>query len=424
MVIYVLLAVTIFCIIIQAFFAASEMALISLDYITMKRNAEKGDPKAKTAVFFLENPSLLFGTTLLGVNLAIILNSATASFLTGIILEQNSIEISPQMQGIITTLFLMPVILFFGEIIPMGFSRLNPEWFVSYGTKYFKGFYLLLNPLVRITSFIAWIIGRILRTGRHFHASLITRKELESYITNSFAAADSSDQSISIERIIAETFEFSKTTAAQIMVPLNDIRTLPVTASIEDIRKIAGSYGYSRIPIYDGRQENIIGYVYVMDLIGIPQDMSVEDMIHKPFMVPESILLTRLLPQLAAQGEHIAFLVNKSGMIIGMVSREDGIEEIFGNIYDEYDLVAGQDHEILSEPIDANISIQDLNTQYNLSIPESDKYKTLAGFILGRSNRIPVQGTKIEIEEMTFIISGSTDRKITTVKIIKKSEND
>jgi putative hemolysin len=140
-----------FCLMMQAFFAASEMALISFDYIRLKNRAEKGDARASAMVYFLERPDLLFGTTLLGVNLAIILHSASASYLCEIVLKRYQLDLPVEVTPLLSSAFVVPLILFFGDFLPMGFSRLNPHWFEAFGINLFRPMYIMLYPLVKIT---------------------------------------------------------------------------------------------------------------------------------------------------------------------------------------------------------------------------------------------------------------------------------
>ena len=336
MLIYILIVIILLCLCAQGFFAASEMALISLDYIRVKNKAEKGNSYARVISFFLEHPRLLFGTTLLGVNLAIILNSATASFLTRVILETYGISIPYQVQSVITTSVMVPVILFFGEIIPMGFSRLNPEWIMSKAVILFRALHIAMYPLIRIVASLSRIISRITGSEMNVYASLTTREELESYISNSFTASETSSM-FNIEKIINETFMFSETPAAHILTSLEAVKAVPHTAVRKDIWKYAGEHGHSRLPMYRNKKENIIGYIQVTDFVSETDGFPLIQKKHSPLIVSETVSLSKLLSLMKNRGEHMAFATDQFGTVSGIVTDEDIIENIFGRIYDEHD---------------------------------------------------------------------------------------
>ncbi|MFC1582090.1 hemolysin family protein [Planctomycetota bacterium] len=413
--IYALGAVIILSLAVQAFFAASEMALISLDYIRLKNRAENEDRRARAVVFFLERPKLLFGTTLLGVNIAIVLNSAVASSLAGLIIAHCRIDIAPQARNLITTAILLPLVLFFGEIVPMGFSRLHPEWFVSAGIRIFRPAYLLMLPAVRITAGISSLVSRLTGAEKDFHASLVTREELESYISNSFGVAEK-NYSLNIERIISDAFGFSRTPASEAMIPLTVIEGLPETAAAEEVLTAGGRTGHSRLPVYREEPGMIIGYVQVMDFINDPPGRPALERLRRPLIIPETMPLSKLLPRMIARRERVAFPVNAFGTVTGLLTDEDATEAVFGRIYDEHDRSA-ENGDASFIPVSGEITIEALNRQFGLGIPDGPGYATLAGYILKRLKRIPRPGTAVELDGVTFMIEDATRRRITRVSV-------
>jgi len=416
--VFVFSIIIVLCLIAQGFFAASEMALISLDYIKIKNKAEQGDRYARIIAFFLEHPKILFSTTLLGVNLAIILSSVTASSLTRIVLKHHSISVPYQVQSVISTSVMVPLILFFGEIIPMGFSRLNPEWIVSKGILFFNTLRFLMYPLTTIVSGISTAVSKITGADMKVHASLTTREELESYISNSFTASETSPV-FDIGRIIDETFMFSKTPSLEIMTPLSDVIAVPHTAAKKDIWNFAGKHGHSRLPIYRNKKENIIGYINAVDIIHEENDFPVTSTMHSPLIVSETITLSQLLSLMQKKGEHIAFPTDQFGSISGIVTDEDIVENIFGGIYDEYDRngSTARAHDYMyAEP---SIAISELNRLYGLDIPESDHYSTLSGCILHKLKRIPSPGTKVHMHGLVVTIEEVRNNTINKVSLAK-----
>jgi len=401
----------------QVFFSAAEMAFISLDYIKLKNRAERNDTKAAAVVYFLEHPKFMFGTSLLGTNLGIVLASATASYLMSLIVVRFDLTIDPELQSLITAAATLPLVLFVGQIIPMGYSRLHPEWLVSKGITLFAGSFRLLYPFVRITSVISSMVSKMFRAEDDFHSSLITRDELESYISDSVSTTtEPTNVLMGVDRYISESFHFSKTSAAEVMVPVANTHSISATANVGDVYKSAAQNGHSRLPVFSDKSKSFTGYLHTADVIGLPKDMNITDLIRKPFMLPETITLSKLFPAMQSEGKHMAMLTDPDGIVTGLITDEDAIEEIFGHIYDEHDhgVVPDNPDEI---SINGEINIADINKSYGLHIPESRHYQTLAGFLIYSLKSIPSPGAVVVIEGLTFTIDSSTDRKITSVRI-------
>jgi len=412
----VLCAVIFLCLLVQAFFAASEMALISLDYIRIKDKAEKGDTYARIAVFFQENPRLLFGTTLLGVNAALVLNSATASFLARTLFDAWAPAVPQEVRSLATTVVLAPVILFFAEFLPMGFSRLHPAWILSRGILLFRTLHLVLYPLVMIVYAVSKAAARAAGADFRLHSSLLGREELESYITGSFTSSES-HSSMYLASAIKEALRFSKTCARDIMTPLARLKALPHTAAPEDVRRHAARYGHSRIPVYHRKRSDLIGYVRAVDFIGAPGESgSITSSLRVPPIVPGHITLSRLLPLMTEQGEHMVFTADHRGRITGIVTDEDVVEEIFGYIFDEHDFAhPGAENDYMY--VRPEMTAAEVNEIHGLALPGSPGRRTLGEYLVYVAGRVPKPGERIRVQGLVFTVEEVKKGKITKLSV-------
>ena len=239
------------------------------------------------------------------------------------------------------------------------------------------------------------------------------------------------DLNIEKQDMIRGIVELSKTTVKEIMVPRIDVVSLPIDMPIKDMVKKITECGHSRFPVYKKTIDNIIGMLYVKDLLPSvlrQQEIDIDSIIRKPYFVPESIKLDSLLRELQKRRVHISVVVDEYGGISGIVCLEDIIEEIVGDIQDEFD---NEQEDILEVGentylCDARVDVEDLNEELQLDIPEND-FDTLGGFVFDLFGKIPVKYEKVKYNDIEFIIQDMDGYKIKTVKIInftKTKEDD
>lgn len=390
--------------ILQAFFAGSEIALISCDKIKMRSLAEEGSAAAGLVLDAHSKIESFIGTTLIGVNLSLIINTLVLTFYFE--------EIFGQRSGLYTVAVLSPLIVVFGQVVPKAVfeSKRNSIvlWIIYPLWVFSKLFYPVLFFVNLFTR------GILNRPGQNM--SSITREELEDVMEED-EDKPSSDYK---RRVLRRIFGYSETTVGEIMIPLVRVDALERRSTLRDVRRLIAEKSHSRIPIFSDRVDNITGILNSFYVLGEQDlDKSVEQYALPPFYVPESKLVNELMDEMKGGRAGMAVVVDEYGGSVGIITLEDIIEEVVGEIEDEYDtgetpwrrLGVGQ------YLIDPTVEIGRLNDGLGLAIPEEEDYETLAGFLLYTHGSIPAPGTVIVFERKTFTVVSSTPRMISEVHL-------
>ena len=390
--------------ILQAFFAGSEIALISCDKIKMRSLAEEGSAAAGMVLDAHSKIESFIGTTLIGVNLSLIINTLVLTFYFE--------ESFGQRSGLYTVAVLSPLIVVFGQVVPKAVfeSKRNsivlwiiyPLWIFS---KLFYPVLFFVNLFTR---------GILSRPGKNM--SSITREELEDVMEED-EDKPSSDYK---RRVLRRIFGYSETTVGEIMIPLVKVDALEKRSTLRDVRRLIAEKSHSRVPIFSDRVDNITGILNSFYVLGEQDlDNSVEQYALPPFYVPESKLVNELMDEMKGGRAGMAVVVDEYGGSVGIITLEDIIEEVVGEIEDEYDtgetpwrrLGVGQ------YLIDPTVEIGRLNDGLGLAIPEGEDYETLAGFLLYTHGSIPAPGAVIVFGRKTFTVVSSTPRMISEVHL-------
>ncbi|MCY4378896.1 MAG: hemolysin family protein [Candidatus Dadabacteria bacterium] len=390
--------------ILQAFFAGSEIALISCDKIRMRSLAEEGSAAAGLVLDAHSKIESFIGTTLIGVNLSLIINTLVLTFYFE--------ETVGQRSGLYTVAVLSPLIIVFGQVVPKAVfeSKRNSIvlWIIYPLWVFSKLFYPVLFFVNLFTR------GILNRPGRNM--SSITREELEDVMEED-EDKPSSDYK---RRVLRRIFGYSETTVGEIMIPLVNVDALERRSTLRDVRGLIAEKSHSRIPIFSDRVDNITGILNSFYVLGEQDlDKSVEQYALPPLYVPESKLVNELMDEMKGGRAGMAVVVDEYGGSVGIITLEDIIEEVVGEIEDEYDtgetpwrkLGVGQ------YLIDPTVEIERLNDGLGLAIPEGEDYETLGGFLLYKYGSIPAPGTVIVLGRKTFTVVSSTARMINEVHL-------
>ena len=396
------------CISCEGFFSGTETAMVSVDRARIKALAEQGSKSAALVEAILQTPEKFFSTTLLGTNIAVVLSNAIATMLI--------IEYLGEQYQYITILIMTPLILIFGEIVPKTVYRYHAEQITRHLIYPLKAISVIFYPLVVILTSLTRLLMRLFGMGSAQFRPHATREDLENYLDmwNIRGYLRTAERKI-IERI----FDFSEIDVEDIMIPLVNIKTLEAEESIDNAIGLARKTGYSRIPVYEGEVYNIIGIVHAFDLLTANEKtQTLKDLMRPAPYVPSSAPIDELLKQLRTEGKSIAVVVDEYGGAVGIVTIEDILEEVVGEIYDEYDkeerllVRTGRDEYL----VNARIGIDELNDRLNLQLPKDD-YETLAGFLLKHMERIPRVGENFRFANLEFVISKADKRSIKEVSI-------
>jgi putative hemolysin len=398
------------CVLAEAFFAGSEIAVVSADRTKLRHRADGGDRAARMALAFLEHPQRLLATTLLGTSGAIVIATSLVTFL---LLERFTHG------ALLAVAMVAPALLVFGELVPKTIFQQNADRWVTVLIWPLRAASLAFAPAVyilgRFTSFVALALKVEERRAQ------VTRDELRLLLET--APAGSVPAIPEAERsMITNVLDFGDTTVYDVMMPLSEVTALPEDATLaEAVIEIADKQ-HTRIPIYRERVDQIVGVLHAFDLLAAEvaaRKGTVSELARPPIFVPESKPTVDLLVELQRAGQQLAVVVDEYGGATGICTVEDILEEIVGEIEDEYDKGPSP---IRSEGpgvwrVLAKTSISQVNEALKIALPEGEDYETIAGLILDRLKRIPREGETLRLGLITVTVIGASDRAIEEVRI-------
>ena len=329
---------------INALFAAAELAIVSSKNTKIKILAEKGNKNAILFQKLLKEPTKFLSSIQVAITFAGFLSSASAAtslstYMTDF-LNMLKIPYATQTSVIIITILLSIFILLFGELIPKRIAMVNPEKIALALIPMVNFIYIIFRPIVVILSFTTNLILKLLGISRTLTEQQVSEEEIKANIYMGTKQGLLEDED---SKMIMSIFDFDDEIVSKIMVPRNETYMININDLDKETLKETVSVGYSRIPVYEDREDNVIGMLYIKDLLKYSlEDMEfplekVREILRKPFIVPESKKINKLLKEMQKTKKHIAIVTDEFGGVIGIATIEDIIEEIVGDINDEYD---------------------------------------------------------------------------------------
>jgi putative hemolysin len=406
------IAVGLVCVVFEAFFSGSEIAMVSADRTRLRQRAQAGDRAARLTEAFLEKPQVLLATTLMGTNLATVTFSVTVALA---LLSHAGTE-----SEFLAILFVTPFTLILGEAVPKTLFQQYADTLVPKIVYPLRVAMIVLRPAVLAMSGVATAMTRLFRTeeGRAF----ITREELSFLIETE--PTTTSEITPDEREMIQKVFDFSETSVADVMVPLSEVMALAGDTRIRDATLEIVDKQHSRIPVYRSRLDDIVGVLHVFDLLRAGRgalDKTVSELARAATYVPETKLAVDLLVELQAAGAHMAVVVDEYGGAVGIVTMEDILEEIVGEIEDEHDEPAPIRQE---RPgvwrVAGRMAVARINEELKLDLPESDEYESIAGLILDQMKRIPSVGESLTAGYATIEITAASDRAVDEVRVSRR----
>ncbi|MFZ5943122.1 MAG: hemolysin family protein [Bacillota bacterium] len=430
---FVELLILFLLILLNAFFAASEIALISLNDNKIKMLAEEGDKKAQLIKNLLKEPSRFLATIQIGITLAGFLASAFASesFADRLVavIQSKGIPVSPTLIKpfvvIIITLILAYFTLVLGELVPKRLGMQKSENISRFSAAPLTFLAWITAPFVKLLTFSTNSVIKLLGSDPHAHEENVTEEEIRLMI-------DVGEEKGTIQEIekemINNIFDFDDKTASDIMTHRTEIVGIPIDLSLEEIIKVISDEEFTRIPVYGNSIDNIIGILHVKDLIKFINTSSstqfdLHKIIRQPLFVPESKKANELFKELQESKVHMAVVIDEYGGTGGIITIEDLLEEIVGNIFDEYDFEETEMFEKLDENtylFDGTIDLDQVEKVLGIKLP-TDEYETLSGYLIGHLGKIPVAGDKpvIELDEILFKVEEIDEKRIGKIKACK-----
>ena len=406
--IYILVIIA--CIVCGAFFSGAETAIVSCNRIRIRHLAKGLDRNAQVAEKLLAKQDRILSTTLVGTNIFNVLGVVMAATYAGILLRHYE-----GLGGVVATLVMTPVILIFSEAVPKAYFYGYADIIILRIGGIIRFFSYLFSPLVILSTFLTKRLMSLMgdETPKN---PFVTRDELRVLMWESgrLGILEKHEQDM-----IHHIFKFRETAVKSVMVPLVAVNAIEVRQKMASALKVIAEQGHSRLPIYEGRIDNITGYVGVGDLLGRNPNTPVRRLMKPAFVVPETKSIADLLLDLKGRGEHVAVVVDEYGGVSGIATLEDIVEEIVGEIEDEYDEPERErvEGETGGPIVEGSRDLDEVNEELGLTLPEGD-YETLAGFVMNIAGRIPRKGEKIRHEGITFEILEATDRTIKKIKVV------
>ncbi|MDO9034480.1 MAG: hemolysin family protein [Methanoregula sp.] len=407
----------IICILLSAFFSSTEVALISITRAKVRTLVNEGRPGSKALAALKESPEHLLITILIGNN---IVNVAAAALATAI-----AIQMFGNFGVGIATGFVVIILLVFGEIGPK-----------IYAARASDSFALTVSPIIlflsRLLTPVIWLVERVspkLGIGKEFAEPAVTEEEIKEWI-------DVGKEEGTIEQgeqdMLYSVLEFADTTAREIMTPRVNVILMEDTVSFEEAIRIFNDTGFSRIPVYHEQIDNITGILNVKDvfsaMVSRRKDSAIKEVMYDPMFVPETQKIDDLLKELQVHRVQLAVVIDEYSSFVGIVTVEDILEELVGDIMDEFDKEEPEVQELAPGVyvVDAQMWVDDINDRLGLDLPIDESYETVGGLIIDRLGHLPKHpGEKAEIaigNGITLVVMQMHGRRIVKVKIVVHPE--
>ena len=417
-------------ILINAFFAAAEIAFISINDAKIEKQAKEGNKKAKRIRKLLKEPSKFLATIQIGITLAGFLSSAFAAdaFASDLAPWINSIvpvsvAFWNNVSIILITIILSYFTLVFGELVPKRVAMKNAEKMAFASIGIIRFIYTLTSPFVKFLTISTNGISKLFGVDGQ-EQETATEEEIRLMVD---VGEEKGLIDVEEKELINNVFEFNDKTVSEVMIHRTEIYAIDIKSSLADILDDLKEYKYSRVPVYEDNIDNIVGILFIKDLLACINKMKtvkIKSLMRQAYFVSENKMINELFRELQKNKHQLAIVLDEYGGTAGLITMEDIIEEIVGNIFDEYD-----DEEVDYEKLDENTyrisgstTIHDLRKILNIPIPEGE-YDTLSGYLIEQLGRIPLDDEKpeIETEYATYKIEDYEDKRILWVKVCKNN---
>lgn len=413
--------------VLSAFFSGMEIAFITANRLKIEVDKSNGSMAAGILSNFIRTPSKFIGAMLLGNNVTLVVYGIFMAR----ILETPLVNLLPPFLGsefsimLFQTIIATTIVLVVAEFIPKVLFRINSNQILNVFAVPAAIFYYLFYPVIHLfIGFSEMVLKSFVKvqfSREHLVFSVI---DLDQYLKEFTSEYDSKQEVKQEIQMFQNAIDFRSVKLRECMVPRTEIIALDENDSVSKLRDTFIASGHSKIPIYRDSIDNIIGYTHSADIFKNPQ--SIKSIMRSIIVVPEAMLANTVLTTFIQENKSIAVVVDEFGGTSGLVTMEDVIEEIFGEIDDEFDVEEFTEKQISQNEfiLSARLEIDYLNEHYSLNLPESEEYETLAGFIIFYHQSIPKLNDIISINNLEFSILEATENRIETIKLIIKSDSD
>jgi CBS domain containing-hemolysin-like protein len=414
------LIVALIALLCSAFFSGMEIAFVSSNKVQAEIEMARGGIINRILNIYYRHREMFISTLLIGNNIAnIVYSMAMAKLLTNPLEQQFGIT-NEAVLLLVQTLIATLIILIFGEFVPKSVFRINPNASLRTSSIPLFMIYCVLYPVSRFTEWLSAMLMKLfgikINTTR---MRLLTVDELDAYLQENIDKREDENKTVEREvKIFENALDFSDTRLRDCMVPRNEIVSVDVEDTTrDDLVKLFTSSGLSKIVVYKENIDNVIGFIQVSELF--VTDVDWKTRVKPVLFAPETLLARKMMQQLMDEKRSMAIVLDEFGGTSGMVTLEDLVEEIFGEIEDEHDrnhLIARQLDENSYE-FSGRMEIEEINERFHLDIPESDDYQTIAGYLLAEEEAIPNVGDVIDLPPYRFTIERKTAARIELIRV-------
>ena len=405
----VVITILVLCILMEAFFSGAEIGLVSADKVKLRHHAEEAGRRGKIILEFLEDPGQLISTSLVGTNICVVLSTvvATLAFTSAY----------PRHAELLSLAVMAPLVLVFGEIVPKSLFQNYADAVTPRAIYILWLFRFLFYPFVAVGNLLSKLMYRVLGLDQQ-DKSPMSREELSLLIR--LPSPEGADRITPEERrMVSRIFEFKETDVEQVMIHLSEVTALPETATLEEAAEEIADKRHTRLPFYRERLDNIVGIVHAFEVLRAGGEQ-LSELCRPAIFVPESQLAVDTLMRLQREGQGMAVVVDEYGGATGVVTIEDILEEVVGEIDDEYD--QGERRRIRQEPggtflIAGRAEVERINETCKVDLPLEEDYETIAGLILDRLERIPRVGETVTLRGIKLKVIAATPRSIEQIRL-------
>ena len=400
--------IMVLCLAAEAFFSGSEIGVVSADRMKLRHRAAKGSRGAKLALSMLEKPEWLLSTTLVGTNIAVVTNTTMATALM--------ISLFGEEFSWLAIILVAPLIWIFGEIVSKGIFQQRADSLTPKAIFVLRAASYLFYPILIVFSVLTRILAKL--AGGEPRNPFTLREEIVSLMGMSATGGDIEPAE---QKMIRNVFNFGETTADEVMVPLIDVVGVEQGANCKDAISIAVDKAHKRLPVYDQRVDRIIGTLNALDLLREDETRPIGPFVQPARYIPGSKRVDDLLMEFRREGDKMAVIVDEFGGAEGIIMIEDILEEVVGEIEDEFDQTETSQHWVRKQGerhylVSARIELDMLEEKLGIALPEGD-YETLAGFLIELAHEIPAVGAVVPYQSYSFTIERATEQAIKEVRV-------
>lgn len=431
------LGAVLFFLLVNAFFVGAEFALIAVRRTRLEARAAAGSSRAASALRLLDDPTLFINASQLGITIASLVLGALGEPAFAALIEPVTLRLTPQPQAAylahIVAIFLALALMTFlhmvlGELLPKMIALERAEWLSLFSSRPLEIFARLFRAPLWIFNKTGAGLARIfgLKESLH-HAAIYNEEELRQLVDIS---RESGHLRAEERRLIHRVFEFSDTHVREAMVPRTEIAAIQINCSLQDIRDAFEKHGYSRLPVYDKSLDNVVGFIHSKDLMPFilkPEEFRLESVLKPPMYIVDTARLEDVLRQMQKAKSHFGFVVDEHGGVEGIITLEDLLEEIVGDISDEHDEEVNEQISPVDPRtyvLDGALAVRDLNRRLKTALPESEAYITIGGFLMTEAGHVLHPGEKIEYDGLRFHVEKVERRRLLSVRLVLPEQRE